>query len=80
MIEVAQAFLAVWFWSTVFVVLPQYYNNWGEKFKNFSFPGFVDNWLAKPACIKFTVKHTLPNDLCFVQTFFKVTEKNTFCM
>ncbi len=80
MIDVAQAFLAVWFRSTVFIVLLPYYNNLGKEFENFSLSNFVHDWSAKPAFIKFTVKHTLLNDLCFVKTFLKVTEKNTFCM
>ncbi len=57
MIGVAQAFLAVWFWSTVLVVFLLDYNNVGKNFENFSHPNLVNNWLAKPPLIKVTVKH-----------------------
>ena len=80
MIVVAQAFLAVWFWSTVFLVFFPHYNNGRKNFKNYSHSNFVNNLGAKPSLMKFTVKYTLVNGLYFVKTSLKVTEKNTFCM
>lgn len=80
MIEVDQAFLAVWFLAKVFVLLLHYYNGLGKDFKTFSFPNFVNNYSAKSSLMKLTIKHTLLNALFLVKTFLKVTEKNTNCM
>lgn len=80
MIEVAQAFLAVLFLPMVCILLPHYYSNLSKNLENTSLSQLVNNSSVKPVLIKFTVKHTLVNNLCFVKTFLKVTEKNTFCM
>lgn len=80
MIKVDQTFLAVWFLAMIFILLLNYHNNLRKNFESFYPSQFFHDYSAKPILMKFTVKHTLVNALCFVKTFLKVTEKNTFCM
>ena len=59
MINIAQAFLPDWLWSTVLSSWFGYYNNLGKGLKNDSPHKLLNHIFVKPSIIIFQAKHTL---------------------
>ena len=80
MIEIAQAFLPNWSWSTVSSSRFDYCNNLGKRLKNDFSGKLLAHLSVKTSVIVFPVRHPLLYGLAFVKTSLKVTKKNTDCM